>query len=897
MRLFLDGLMSTLREPARLIALLTVVAACGGVERKFAETDGGGLGGGSGMDGSAGSKADSSLGPDVSRGDSSVDGDARAGGCMSGVPCAPAKCQIGVTVCTDAGPTCVSTGAEVNGTDCDVGSVCKDGVCAKCADGMACGDAGMCKKQTIVCSTGLPVCTVGANLPNGTSCGMNLYCNEGMCAACTNGAKCVPAANPCNNGTVSCQNGALTCTDAGTHAPDGTACGTDKVCNKGVCSACAAGMQCNPSGNLCQLGTTSCDTGTSVCANPANVTDGTPCGTNKVCNAGTCVMCATGAACNPNNNPCLTGVVACRTGSPVCTQTGQLGDGTSCGNNQVCKGGQCGACTAGATCNPGGNPCQTGTASCASGTTTCANVSNVTNGTSCGNNLVCSNGSCVPCTAAAACHPNGNACQDGTTSCSTGQAVCNFTGNVNNGTGCGNNQVCYQGSCGACMSGVACNPGGNSCQNGTTSCGSGQQTCTFTSNVNNGTSCGNNQVCYQGNCVACTANAACNPSGNVCQNGTTSCSTGQSVCGFTGNVGNGTGCGTNQVCYQGNCAACTANAACNPNGNVCQDGSTSCSTGQSVCGFTGNVGNGTGCGTNKVCYQGNCATCTANTACNPNGNVCQNGSTSCSTGQSVCGFTGNVGNGTGCGTNQVCYQGNCMACTAGNSCNPNGNMCQNGTTSCSTGQQTCNFASNATNGTSCTGGHCCGGGCTDTTSNNSACGTTCRVCPGGSTCASSQCTIKYGYPTKFNPCGTQVTSINANLLLAQKVTLTSATTITALGVFGNAPSGVQGVLALYSDAGGVPSALQTYTNSATIVAGDNRLPVLSSVTLQPNTYWIAGEYNAGASICTQDPPPGMGQNNPVAYVTVPSYPTIPNAFGSATSTMSVTFNYYVAGTL
>jgi hypothetical protein len=357
-------------------------------------------------------------------------------------------------------------------------------------------------------------------------------------------------------------------------------------------------------------------------------------------------------------------------------------------------------------------------------------------------------------------------------------------------------------------------------------------------------------------------------------------------------VGNGTSCGTNQVCYQGNCAACTANAACNPNGNACQNGTTSCGTGQSVCGFTSNVNNGTGCGTNKVCYQGNCAACTANAACNPNGNVCQNGSTSCGTGQSVCGFTSNVNNGTGCGTNQVCYQGNCTACTANAACNPNGNVCQNGTTACSTGQQTCGFTGNANNGTSCSGGLCCGGACTDTTSNNGACGSSCRVCPGGSTCAASQCTIKYGEYTKFNPCGSSVTIINAGLYLAQKVTFTASTTVTALGVWGNAPAGgLTGFLALYADSGGQPGSLQTYTNSAAIVAGDNRFPVLNAVTLPANTYWIAGEYSAAASICADN-----STTNPIDYVTV-TYPTIPNPFGTPTTTTSVKFNYYVVGTL
>src|SRR5262245_54438384 len=54
MRSFLDGLMSMLRDPARVFVLLMLLSACGGAERKFADNgkDGGGAGGATGSDGS-----------------------------------------------------------------------------------------------------------------------------------------------------------------------------------------------------------------------------------------------------------------------------------------------------------------------------------------------------------------------------------------------------------------------------------------------------------------------------------------------------------------------------------------------------------------------------------------------------------------------------------------------------------------------------------------------------------------------------------------------------------------------------------------------------------------------------------------------------------------------------
>jgi hypothetical protein len=141
------------------------------------------------------------------------------------------------------------------------------------------------------------------------------------------------------------------------------------------------------------------------------------------------------------------------------------------------------------------------------------------------------------------------------------------------------------------------------------------------------------------------------------------------------------------------------------------------------------------------------------------------------------------------------------------------------------------------------------------------------------------------------PCGTTVTTINANLLLAQKVTFAAPLTVTALGQIANQPSdGLKGFLTLYDDLSGSPGSLKTYTNTTTIVAGDNRIPVLSSVTLPAGTYWIAAEYASGASICADN-----STTNEIAYVQV-TYPAVPNPFGTSTKTSSVDFNFYVAGT-
>ena len=235
----------------------------------------------------AGADADASTAPE-----SGGDGAADAASCEGGASCTPSTCVNGIVSCTASGPQCTVLGPMPTGTACE-GGVCFSGACVPCNPGADCTDAGTCLQMAIVCSTGQPVCTVTGNVTNGTSCGTNMYCGNGVCSACTNGAPCAPTANPCHVGSAACADGGITCNDLGTFVNNGTSCGANMVCDNGACNACTTGTPCNPPGNTCQTGTTQCTTGVSTCGSLVNVLTGTACGAaNQACNAGSCVTVA-----------------------------------------------------------------------------------------------------------------------------------------------------------------------------------------------------------------------------------------------------------------------------------------------------------------------------------------------------------------------------------------------------------------------------------------------------------------------------------------------------------------------------------------------------------------------------------------------------------------------------
>lgn len=369
--------------------------------------------------------------------------------CEAGATCVPTNpCHKGTLTCGSGTPTCVDSATAVqNGTGCGIDKVCSNGSCVDCAANRDCVPTGTtCKAGITSCSTGVLVCQQNGNAQNGAQCGANMVCSDGSCITCAAGTACTPPAAPCHNGTLSCSAGTPTCTDAGTNRSNGTSCGTNLVCNAGSCVPCTADQACNPGGNLCQLGQTSCTTGTSTCVLTGNVPSGTSCGTNKVCNGGTCQTCTAGTSCTPPNAVCHVGSQTCDTGAPICTDSGQSArDGSSCGTNFVCSGGSCVSCVAGTTCSPA-NVCHTGQTTCATGIQTCSDTGSAApNGTPCGSNLGCAFGACT-CTQGTSCLPS-DPCQTGTTSCSSGTSACVANGTKPDGSTCGPGKSCSKGVC------------------------------------------------------------------------------------------------------------------------------------------------------------------------------------------------------------------------------------------------------------------------------------------------------------------------------------------------------------------------------------------------------------------------------------------------------------------
>ena len=372
---------------------------------------------------------------------------------------------------------------------------------------------------------------------------------------------------------------------------------------------------------------------------------------------------------------------------------------------------------------------------------------------------------------------------------------------------------------------------------------------------------------------SCAGGAACSAAGNPCRTGTTSCASGVAACAITGTLSDGTPCGANQVCHGGACTACAAGILCNPSGNPCQSGVTSCASGVSTCAAMGNAADGTPCGTNQVCLNGACGACTAGASCHPNGNVCLTGTISCSAGQPTCVSTGDVADGTACPAG-ICCGGACAACP------PSSNQ----TLSCSGGA--CTFG--------CTGGlTLCGGVCVDTTSDAKGCGPWCTACPAGSLCTNSRCSlVEYGNFTPYQPCNSGPGSyIRGGFLGGETVQIAVPITVTSLGVIGTPHAGgVKGILALYSQVTGAPGALMANTASTTIASGSSTIPVVTPALVPAGTYWIMAEYEADAQICVDS-----SMTNRLDYIPI-TYGVLPNPFLIAPMwQLGVNFNYFVVG--
>ena len=693
-------LRSSSGRPAMAALLSAVLAGCYQAQKYPPEA-------GVDVERDAAGRKDAPAGGSGGNGGSSAAGGAGGVGptaCKSGDPCViPGKpCLVGATACDGSGQaTCTeTTRPQANGSPCGGESVCLDGVCSGCKAGLECPIEGApCRTGVIECASGKPECTEIGNAPNGATCGQGMVCKEGACTTCGAGDSCVPA-NLCHDGTLACTGGVAICNDSGTSRPPGGQCGANRVCSPtGECLACTAGMACDLPNEPCKIGKTDCSTGAPVCVPAGDAANGTACGNGQVCSVGTCVACNAGSPCFPTNK-CHTGTLSCDSGIALCQDTGSnAANGTSCGTNQYCSNGSCVPCTPNASCSTG-NPCKTGTTSCATGTSECRETGNAPNGRNCGSGQVCSNGRCMACQEEMACQPS--ACKVGSTSCSSGTSRCTETGNAPNDRACGNGMLCNNGSCVSCQSlgrrlcGSACVQG-NCCDDG---------------------DCSNGFACVSNRCSTSQCRTGMRLCGTVCINSTLCCTGGQPGCpGATcsGNTLTTTSCG-NGVCQESrrDCGtpSCSGDTRTVP---TCQGNQ--CGTRQEGC-------NGYGC-SGSACRT----TCTGDTIrCGQqcvSGNCCNDG---------PCGGHRCVGNTcqTSCSSDSACVSGN--RCIGGRCQMPkrNGERCASGSECQST------FCAGSSNGTVCCNERCNGA---NQTCNSGSCATTCggenqACCRGAPFCSS-----------------------------------------------------------------------------------------------------------------------------------------------------------------
>ncbi len=130
-------------------------------------------------------------------------------------------------------------------------------------------------------------------------------------------------------------------------------------------------------------------------------------------------------------------------------------------------------------------------------------------------------------------------------------------------------------------------------------------------------------------------------------------------------------------------------------------------------------------------------------------------------------------------------------------------------------------------------------------------------------------------------------------LLGQAVTVGASTTVTDLGVFVTSnPASATGQLALYTDAGGSPGTLLTYSYPTAISLGDNRLPVVTRTAITPGTYWLLGSYTNNLDLGVDISAP----QEATWYITyTPHRSGPPTTFGVGSSYLTEPVNYYLAG--
>ena len=626
--------------------------------------------------------------------------------------------------------------------------------CGTCAAGSTCAD-GAC-----VCDPPERVACANDDLYWLDGCGdpVELYdtCDHG-CAPDTTICYACPLYSTCcsddgqlvgaGEGGRGCAGACERCNGLGGCAPrpEGTECGTDGVCQAGVCGDCLYGVDecCEPDGTWTAPSANGpgCENDCMRCGT-AHLCEERPRGTDcagGVCEAGVCLVCLPGTTCcTPDGRfvaPAERGE-GCTGGCDACDGQGQCGDApdrAGCATGAgVCYQGACVDCVPGDPCCTSGGwfvAANTPAPGCDATCEACdggGHCAAATDGTGCGGTRVCLGGTCKPCLpGATCCTASGDyqAAGQGGEGCAGECRQCDGAGSCQdrpNRASCSLG-LCWNGTCLPCEPNTTCCTAGGAwvpdqqqgsgctgtCQacNGSGACGQ----------ASDGTSCNGNMVCVGGAC------RPCNP-------GTTCCAdTGYFVgAGATGRNCNGsceecdgaggcrekpwhTSCGTNRWCEGRSCL------------DICID---DCSSGQTRC--NGSYRQSCGYHDADPCLEyGGDQWC----ACGCSGGSCN--SQVCSSGQSQCsGGNRQVCRSDGCGWDTQscscgCSGGSCVAQT----CSPGQSQCSGGN------RQVCRSDGCGWDTQSCTCG-CSGGSCIAQT-----CSPGSRQCSGNwvQTCRSTGC--------------------------------------------------------------------------------------------------------------------------------------------------------------
>jgi hypothetical protein len=577
-------------------------------------------GGGAAGDASAGGSSDCGAGQELCSGECvELASDPKHCGscrekCDSGELCSNGRCREGCTASlTECDDECVDTDLDVRhcgdcGSACDDGEVCSDGECGTgCAQGLV-----ECATRSGASRCVNPLRDRWNCGDCGVACGPGYLCSAGVCAL------------SCQVELVECDGLCVDPLKDRDYCGAATGCATGnesagQICEEGsVCSAGSCGLTCAE--GLIQCGDS--------CVDPAR--DLAFCGASGDCSGST-----TGAACGSGER-CAEGAceLACPTGQLVCAGrcVDRLKDREYCG-----------------------------------ATLGCGEESVGSDGTSCGDGDVCSNGTCAP------------SCQDGLIECD-GQCVdplrdrahCGVDAecqpNPNAAPICAPGYVCNGGECSlSCPSwGVKC---GSECVDPTKDiehCGA-TAGCGENGVGSDGTECASGHVCSFGICM---------PS---CQDGLVECNgtcivpeRDREFCGATPGCGvdggdDGETCPPGYVCNGGDCSLSCPDNLVNCAG-VCTDPQVD----RDHCGATAGCGFGEGsagdsCAPGHVCNAGQCSLLCSGTLVNCAG-VCVDPHTD----RSHCGATPGCGSqgqgsaGLSCQSGYVCNDGACsLSCPAG----------------------------------------------------------------------------------------------------------------------------------------------------------------------------------------------------------------------------------------